>query len=159
MAFCHKISVRVDKISVGTADDTSDDPLVDSDDISDDTNKPPGISQPVLMEIQSFKVHEVTAKVFFDNGSSAALVTHSFAQQAGLNGEIVSYWLIVVGHEKVLRQTTLYKMFLTDNAGKEHEVLAFGIDQISEDSQIVDLNGVMTVFPGCLLYTSPSPRD
>ena len=137
VAFCHKISVKVDKIHV-----------VDSDDISDDTNKPPGISQPVLLEVQSFKVHEVTAKVFFDNGSSAALVTHSFAQQAGLNGDTVTYWLVVVGHEKVLRQTTLYKMFLEDNTGKKHEVLAYGIDQISEDSQVVDLHGVKTVFPG-----------
>ena len=35
----------------------------------------------------------------FDSGSTAALVTHRFASKAGLTGSMVSFWLIVVGHE------------------------------------------------------------
>ena len=32
--------------------------------------------------------------------------------------------------------------------GKKHEVLAYGIDQISEEAVSVDLTGIKTVFPG-----------
>ena len=35
-----------------------------------------------------------------------------------------------------------------DNQGTRHELQAFGIDQISDDTTAVDLNGVMSVFPG-----------
>ena len=61
---------------------------------------------------------------------------------------MVSYWLIVVGHEKVLRSTTLYTLHLEDNSGLVHEIQAYGIDKISEDSLTVDLDGVRSVFPG-----------
>ena len=63
----------------------------------------PDMMQPVLLEIQSVKVHGLAAKIMFDNGSTAALVTHSFAKRAGLTGTMVTYWLVVVGHDKVLR--------------------------------------------------------
>ena len=104
--------------------------------------------QPVLLEIQRFKVHGIPANLMWDNGSSAALVTHSFAKAAGLSGVMVSYWLSVVGHDRVLRNTTLYTLYLEDNMGKKHEVLAYGIDQISEEAVSVDLTGIRTVFPG-----------
>ena len=51
-------------------------------------------------------VHGAMAATMFDNGSTAALVTHTFAEKVGLIGETVSYWLAVVGHERVLRTTT-----------------------------------------------------
>ena len=88
------------------------------------------------------------AKVMFDNGSTAVLVTHSFAKKAGLKGIMVSYWLVVVGHDKVLRSTTLYTLYMTDNTGVRHEIQAYGIDEISDDSVILDLQGVKAIFPG-----------
>ena len=84
----------------------------------------------------------------WDNGSTAALMTHSFAEKIGLKGKKVSYWLVVVGHDSILRETLLYTFNMRDNHGIEHQLQAFGIDQISEESQAVDLNGVRTVFPG-----------
>ena len=60
----------------------------------------------------------------------------------------MDFWLVVVGHECVLRQTTLYGFEMEDNSGKKHAVKAFGIDQITDKTRIVDLNGVRTVFPG-----------
>ena len=97
-------------------------------------------------------MNDVVAKVMFDNGSTAALVTHVFAQKAGLVGTKVAYWLVVVGHERVLRHTTLYTLHLEDNTGVRHEVKAYGIDQISQDSVVLDLHGIRAVFPG-------APRD
>ena len=51
---------------------------------TDDTLVPPDMSQPVLLEVQAISINKVVAKVMFDNGSTAALVTHHFAQRAGL---------------------------------------------------------------------------
>ena len=93
-------------------------------------------------------VHGAMATTMFDNGSTAALVTHMFAEKVGLIGETVSYWLAVVGHERVLRTTTLYTMHLEDNLGNQLVVQAYGIDQISDDSRVLDLEGVRTIFPG-----------
>ena len=124
IAFCHKVEVKVANVySRGTGYTTVD----------EDTRNPPDMSCPVLLEIQAIQVHGVRAKVMFDNGSTAALVTHTFAQKAGLIGTNIAYWLAVVGHDRVLRHPTLYTFFLEDNYGVKHEVQAYGIDRISED--------------------------
>ena len=71
MAFCHKVSVRIANAStVGS-------------DTQEDTTAPPDMSQPVLLEVQRIKVHEVEAKVMFDKGSTAVLVTHGYAEKQG----------------------------------------------------------------------------
>ena len=80
MAFCHKVQVKIATQSVG--------PLSNVD--IGDTVVPPDMSQPVLLEIQSISANNVVAKVMFDNGSTAALVTHGFAQKAGLVGSKVA---------------------------------------------------------------------
>ena len=118
----------------------------------------PDINQPVLLEVQSIAVHGHTVKVMFDNGSSAALITHSFAEKAGIKGVKVEYWLLVVGHESVLRQTMLYTFEMVDNLGKTHLVKAYGIDQITDDTRLVDLSGVKTVFPGAPLEVYNRPE-
>ena len=139
VAFCHKIAVQIaNTASVDSRSDT----------IDDDVMGMPDMSQPVLLEVQEIKVNGVLSKVMWDNGSTAALVTHQFADKAGLQGEVVEFWLVVVGHERVLRKTILYNLTMVDNNGQSHQVQAFGIEQISEDSRAVDLHGVKTVFPG-----------
>ena len=139
VAFCHKVQIKVAATTLLTTEDGA---------MEDDLSKPPDLSQPVLLEMQNIKVHGLGCNVMWDKGSTAVIMTHSFAERAGLQGSKVSYWLVVVGHESVLRETTLYTFFMIDNTGKEHEMQAFGIDQITEESQTVDLNGVKTVFPG-----------
>ena len=116
------------------------------------------MNQPVLLEVQAVTVHGVLAKLMFDNGSTAALITHSFAQRLGLKGEMVAYWLVVVGHQRVLRNTMLYTFYLEDNSGTMHEIKAYGIDAISEDSTLLDLDGVKTVFPGAPLQVYERPE-
>jgi len=139
VAFCHKVLVKVANAKPVAVDYVNED---------DDMTKLPDIGQPVLLEVQSVEVHGVRSKVMFDKGSSAALITHSFAEKAGLSGTKVDYWLVVVGHESVLRQTLLYTFTMVDNKGVNHVLQAFGIDQITDDSQVVDLSGVRKVFPG-----------
>ena len=99
VAFCHKITVRVSSVNPVKPGSHSQTP---------DTSGPPDINQPVLLEVQNTQIHGQTAKTMFDNGSTAALITHTFAEKAGLHGEKIAYWLVVVGHDSMLRHTTLY---------------------------------------------------
>ena len=107
----------------------------------------PNLNQPVLLEVQVIPVEGVLGKLLWDNGSSGALITHDFAVKIGAAGEKVSYWLDVVGHAPILRHTTLYNFALVDNYGKSHWIQAYGIDRISEDSRLLDLRKIQSVFP------------
>ena len=82
IAFCHKVDVKIAK-----SQPTCVQPGVSC----DSSLAPPDMCQPVLLEVQAIDVNGFTAKTLFDNGSTAALVTHSFAEKAGLNGRKVSY--------------------------------------------------------------------
>ena len=137
VAFCHKVHVVPELGSEG-----------DPQHGQDLTGDLPDLNAAVLLEIQTIIISNLEAKTMWDWGSSGALITHSFAERAGLRGEKVAYWLVVVGHPRVLRHTTLYTFTMVDNQGKEHEVQAYGIDQITEDSVTLDLSGVKAVFPG-----------
>ena len=83
----------------------------------------------------------------WDNGSSGALITHYCAERIGATGESVSYWLEVVGHPRILRRTTLYTFMLVDNNGIRHMIQAYGIDRISDDSRVLDLRVIQSIFP------------
>ena len=120
----------------------------------------PDINAPVLLEVQNIDVHGVDAKVMWDGGSTGALVTHSYAERAGMKGEMVNYWLVVVGHPRIMKQTMLYTFQMEDNQGRRHDVQAYGIDDITEDAVKVDLNGVKSVFPEAPdeVYSRPEGR-
>ena len=135
VAFCHKTKLVAAKEAVQ---------LKNYEKVKD----VPAINQPVLLEVQAVPVHNLLAKLMWDGGSSGALVTHSFAERAGLKGRKIAYWLVVVGHPSILRHTMLYDIVMVDNEGAEHEIQAYGIDQITDESVILDLSGVMSVFPG-----------
>ena len=64
----------------------------------------------------------------------------------------------MVGHDRVLRHTTLYTFMIVDNSGKKHEVRAFGIDQITDDTRSLDLSGVREVFPGAPVEVFERPE-
>ena len=109
---------------------------------------PPNLNQPVLLEVQLVHVErDVWAKLMWDNGSTAALITHDFAEKIQATGERISYWLDVVGHPQILRHTTLYTFNLVDNCGTVHTIQAYGIDRISDDSRALDLRKIRSLFP------------
>ena len=119
VAFCHKIHVKVAH---------SQSTVVSKDHVHDDISTLQDINQPVLLEVQFITVIGHTLKVMFDNGGSEALITHSFAEKAGIKGVKVEYWLLVVEHESVLRQTMLYTFEMVNNFGTTHLVKACGIN-------------------------------
>ena len=145
VAFCHKTQV-VAAVRTGR------------DHVHDDVDGLPALNQPVLLEVQAVRVHNQLSKLMWDGGSSGALVTHDFAVKAGISGEKIAYWLVVVGHPRVLRYTMLYTLVMVDNQGVGHRIEAYGIDQITDESVLLDLSGVMTVFPGAPaeVYNRPS---
>ena len=73
MAFCHELQVTVDRSQNNNGD---------AELRHDKLDKLPDLLQPVLLEIQSVGVNRVAVKTMFDNGITACLVTHSFADQA-----------------------------------------------------------------------------
>ena len=107
----------------------------------------PGLEQNVLLEIQAVEVCGHNATVLFDNGSSATLVTHTFAQRVGLKGKKITYYLRVVGQGYSKKSTLMYKLKILDNVGKSHILFALGIDTISEEIANVSLEGVKHLFP------------
>ena len=76
VTFCYKISIKVNKIDTDPSGGPSDDKL----------NFLPNLNQPLSLEIQAVAVHGAMATTMFDNGSTAALVTHMFTEKAGLSG-------------------------------------------------------------------------
>ena len=101
----------------------------------------------MLLEIQQIGVSGKIATVFFDNGSSATMATHNFAQKAGLVGTRMTYYLGVVGHSYTQKNTLMYEMKMVDRQGIEHVIHALGIDTISDESEDMDLSKVKHLFP------------
>ena len=139
MAFCHKVTVHVQQRHSACSSLQLE---------TEDLVVPPDLHQPVLLEVQSVKVHGVISKLMFDNGNTTALITHAFAERLSIKGDLVAYWLSVVGYEPVFRNTILYRFFLEDNSGNIREIKAHGIDAILSDSVVLDLSGVKSIFNG-----------
>ena len=72
----------------------------------------------VLLEIQQVDLtverKKVPTVIFFDNGSTTSLVTHSWAKRVGLKGVSVTYYLRVVGEEYTKKETNLYTFAIVD---------------------------------------------
>ena len=74
VAFCHKVQIKVAATTLLTTEDGA---------MEDDLSKPPDLSQPVLLEMQNIKVYGLGCNVMWDKGSTAVIMTHSFAERAG----------------------------------------------------------------------------
>ena len=57
-----------------------------------------------------------------------------------------------------MRITTLYTLELIHSTGKQHVVQAYGIDAIYEDSVVLDLESVKSVFPGAPVEVFDRPN-
>ncbi len=80
-------------------------------------------------------------RVLWDSGSSVSLVANGFARRARLRGIPASIWLTVVGGERQLLHTKLYRVPLIDHSGLEHIVLAYGIEEVAGHVQGLELTG------------------
>ena len=89
VAFCHKTAIKVSHTNYSNTEDKHAAGI-------------PDLNRPVLLEMQVIQLNGIDTNTMWDNGSTGALVTHRYAEKAGLKGERVLYWLVVVGHDSVL---------------------------------------------------------
>ena len=74
------------------------------------------------------------------------MVTHEFAELAGLTGFMVTYMLKATGFPMVPKSTLLYKVNVEDAQGVEHEIEALGIDEITEFPNKISLDKAVHLF-------------
>ena len=102
----------------------------------------------VLLLIQEVTVPDnKKCTVFWDHGSTTALVTYQFAQENQLEGEECSFELSGVGTNKNTFNTKLYSVPIIDKDGKTHHISAFGIDCITSTSVNRNLQEAVERFP------------
>ena len=102
-----------------------------------------------MFEVQLLDLPAVDtpAIVMFDNCASATLITHTYAEQAGFQGKPVEYFLKVTDYPPQRRATTLYTLILRDIDGVDHEILALGINEISDVTSPMNLRDLKHLFP------------
>ena len=120
----------------------------------------------VLLEMQTVDLpingKENHTAMFLNNGSTATICTHSWAERTGITGEEISYYLRVVGEGYTQRRTKLYTFKITDADGEDHELETFGIDTITEVERVPDLSSIKHLFPGVpknVFHTPVGPVD
>ena len=126
-----------------------------------DTNQCNHPGATVLLEMQTVdllvNMNKVTTIMFFDNGSTATICTHSWAEQAGIEGEDITYHMRVVGEEYTRRNTKIYRFTIRDAEGQDHLIEAFGIDTITDVERVPDLSSLKHLFPGVPDEVFPTP--
>ena len=75
-----------------------------------------------LLLIQDVQTTVNTIKVFWDNGSSLALVSRRYVKRSRLVGIPVTYELITVGNKVSLHHTKIYVINLFDTNGDTHKI-------------------------------------
>ena len=106
----------------------------------------------VLLEIQEVVVRVPNSKVtrallFFDPGATLSLCTHSWASRFCLNSRPITIFLKVVNSACEQINTREYQFWLLDNDGKEHEVWAVGLGNITEEAEHSSLETLYDQFP------------
>ena len=100
-----------------------------------------------LLLIQDVSTTTNSIKIFWDNGSSLALVSKKYVRRSGLVGIPVTYELITVGNQVTVHRTNLYKIFLKDKNGDNHEIIAYEIEEICGKIGQVKVGHLVHSFP------------
>ena len=89
--------------------------------------------------------HDVTARTFWDRGSSRVLIRKEFGERLGLVKKRVSYTLEVVGSvEKITGY--IYLLSLKDMYGGSHRIWGYSVDSIMLSS-VPDMSALASTFP------------
>lgn len=89
----------------------------------------------VLLLVQQIQMPKGNkAVVFWDHGSTTALVTYKFAEDNDLKGEKCKFELTGVGNKTTTFNTQLFSVPLVDNSGTTHQISAFGIERITSSN-------------------------
>ena len=86
------------------------------------------------------------ARSIWDNGSNRALVNNTFAEENNLKSRKATVTMNVVGEVKKV-ETKIYELDLQDMYGRQHSIWGYGIDNIIDPDDPVDLQPVRHLFP------------
>ena len=100
----------------------------------------------LFQEVEIFR-SQIPALLCWDKGSTRCLVTHSFAESCGLKSQKVVFRLSVVGQSGVPEEGCYYEFELVRNDGTVRKVWAFGIDEIMEQPDDINLSSISHIFP------------
>ena len=100
-----------------------------------------------LLLIQDVRTPTGNVKVFWDNGSSLALVSQNFVTRNRLTGVAVTYELITVGNQVTLHHTKIYEVMLMDRNGDKHKIVAYEIEEICGKIGKIKVGHLVQSFP------------
>lgn len=86
------------------------------------------------------------ARVLWDDGSNRVLVNNDFAKENNLKSRDATVTMKVVGDVKKM-EVKIYELDLGDMYGKQHHVWGYGIDNIIDPDEPVELSQVRSLFP------------
>ena len=143
MSSCSLSSVSSDASSCSVLNSSHDSNLSQSDD-----ENFPEVDAVTLLLLQDLNVlGSVSARSCWDNGSNRVLVTHDYAQENKLRSQDIAFRLDVVGNQGDPQDGVLYELTLVENDGSERKIWGFGVDNIMEPPEPVDLGTVRHLFP------------
>ena len=99
------------------------------------------------IQILSSPGKTIRGLVFFDGGSTIALIRNLFAKKLGLRGKKVKKMVQVVGQSWSVWETVQYAVTLVDQFGKKHLVKAYSIESITSPMEKILVDGIMHKFP------------
>ena len=87
-----------------------------------------------------------SCRVLWDDGSNRVLINNEFARERNLKSKDAVITIKAVNQVKRM-DVKIYELSLVDMYGKMHHIWGYGIDEIVEPDDPVDLSGVRSLFP------------
>lgn len=84
--------------------------------------------------------------VLWDCGSDITMVTHSMARKLGVRGADVIMSIVKVGNVTEKCVSKEYNLCIQDNSGKNYDLKAVGMDEITANASAVDVSNVPLIF-------------
>ena len=103
------------------------------------TNALNGGGAEVLLLVQQVDTNSGNIIVFYDNGSTCCLITFPAAERLKLVGEAIVISIKTAIGTKTINSYA-YNITLTDNAGQVHIITAYGVANISNHRNAVDIS-------------------
>ena len=131
---------------LSSSESSSDD---SSDENSSSASNFPDLHAETLLMFQDVKIagSKSQARVCWDKGSSRCLVTHRFAKSCNMRSDKVVYRLDVVGRAGVPEAGCYYIFEVVKNDGSTRRMWAYGIEEIMNPPELIDLTPVRHLFP------------
>ena len=100
-----------------------------------------------LLLMQDVQTPKGKITVFWDDGSTIALVSQAYIRRVKLKGVTITYNLEVTGGKIETHTTTLYDIVLLDRKGDKHVVKAFEIEEICGYINKFEMTDFAKLFP------------